>query len=138
MTSQPQTPRPIPAPDRDSQPFWDAAREHRLVIQRCSECRRLRHPPQPSCPACGSLESDWQEASGRGTVYSFVIQRHPTHPFFVDVTYNVALIELAEGTRLVSNVVAVELDELRIGMEVEVVFDDVDPEATLPRFHPVS
>ena len=136
MTSQPQPRQPIPGADRDSQPFWDATREHRLVIQRCGACGELRHPPQPFCAGCGSLESEWQEASGRGSVYSFVIQRHPTHPYFSDVPYNVALIELEEGTRLVSTLVDIELDEIRVGMAVEVVFDDVDPEVTLPRFRP--
>ncbi len=79
---------------------------------------------------------DWQQASGRGTVYSFVIQQHPTHPFFHNVPYNVVLVELEEGTRLVSNLVGVEPDEIRIGMPVEVFFEEVDPEATLPLFRP--
>ncbi len=136
MTQQGQIPRPIPAPDRDSDPFWEGVQQHRLLIQRCAGCSELRHPPQPACPSCGSLEVDWQQASGRGSVYSFVIQRHPTHPFFLDVPYNVILVELEEGTRLVSNLVGVEPDEIRIGMPVEVVFEEVDPEATLPLFRP--
>ena len=134
MTPQPEILHPIPAPDRDSEPFWEATKGGKLLIQRCSDCGVLRHPPQPACGQCGSFESDWQEASGKGTVYSFVIQRHPTHPFFHDVPYNVVLVELEEGTRLVSNLLEVEPDEIRIGMAVEVVFDEVDPEATLPKF----
>ena len=134
MTQQGEIQRPIPAPDRDSEPFWAGVKQHKLLIQRCIDCSALRHPPQPACPDCGSLEIDWQQASGRGVVYSFVIQREPTHPFFQNVPYNVILVELEEGTRLVSNLLDVEPDEIRIGMSVELFFEDVDPEATLPKF----
>ncbi len=134
MTQEMEFPHPIPGPDLDSEPFWEGTKQHKLLIQKCGDCGELRHPPQPACPSCHSLNSEWQEASGKGTVYSYVIQQHPTHPFFRNVPYNVVLVELEEGTRFVSNLVDVEPDQIEIGMPVEVFFDDVDPEATLPKF----
>src|SRR5438128_1885639 len=83
--------------------FWDAAGEGRLVIQRCGDCGRLRHPPAPMCGACGSLEWDTAEASGRGRVYSWMLSQHPNRPD--DEPSIVVLVELVEGVRLVSNLV---------------------------------
>ena len=88
----------------DTQFFWDGVREQRLLIQRCDGCGALRHPPRPMCPRCHSLEWDTIEASGRGTVFSFVMPHHPPLPWF-DGPYVVALVELEEGTRLVTNLV---------------------------------
>ena len=136
MTQQAQIPRPLPGPDHDSDPFWQGAKEHKLLIQKCSDCSTLRHPPQPGCPECTSLNSEWQEASGKGTVYSFVIQQQPTHPYFADVPYNVVLVELEEGTRLISMLDDVEPDQISIGLPVEVTFEDVNDEVTMPRFRP--
>ena len=134
MTQQNQPVRPLPGPDHDTEGFWEGTKQHKLLIQKCSDCNQLRHPPQPACAKCRSLNSEWQEASGKGTVYSFVVQQHPTHSFFTDVPYNVVLVELEEGTRLVSNLQGVPADEVKIGMAVEVVFEDVSDDTTLPFF----
>jgi uncharacterized protein len=127
--------RLAPSMTADSQFFWDGVKDGRLLIQRCTACGALRHPPRPMCPHCHSLTWDTLESSGKGTVYSFVMPRHPEFPFF-DVDYIVALIELEEGTRLVSNVVDVAPEDTRIGMAVVVRFDEFDGGVVLPVFTP--
>lgn len=127
--------RPRPSINRDNRFWFDGAREGRLLIQRCTGCGALRHPPGPVCPACHSFEWDATEASGRGTIYSYVINHHPPFAAF-DYPLPVALIELEEGTRLVSNLVGFDLDAIEIGQPVEVEFIAYDDELTLPAFHP--
>jgi uncharacterized OB-fold protein/acyl dehydratase len=127
--------RPRPALTQDNAFWFEGARQHRLLIQRCTKCGKLRHPPGPMCPACRSYEWDTVEASGRGTVYSFVVNHHPQVPAF-DYPLAVGLIELAEGTRLVANVIGVEPGDIRIGMPVEVEWVDHDPDLSLPAFRP--
>lgn len=129
--------RPRPGLTRDNQFWFDAAKEHRLVIQRCTGCGVLRHPPRPRCDKCGSYEWDTAEASGRGTVYSFVVNHYPQVPAF-DYPLAVALIDLEEGTRLVANVVGIDPADVTIGMPVEVEWVDHDPDLTLPAFHPAG
>jgi uncharacterized OB-fold protein/acyl dehydratase len=125
--------RPRPAVNRDNAFWFDAAREHRLVIQRCASCGQLRHPPAPCCPACRSFEWDTVEASGRGTVHSFVVNHHPKVPGF-EFPLVVVLVELEEGVRLVANVAGIEPDEVTIGLPVRLAWLDADPELTLPVF----
>jgi len=120
---------------RDTQFFWDAVREHRLLIQRCTGCGALRHPPRPMCPQCHALAWDTVEASGRGTVFSFVMPQHPQFPF-MEYPYIVALIELEEGTRLVTNIVGTAPEEVDIGMPVQLIFEEFDGGVVLPQFTP--
>jgi uncharacterized OB-fold protein/acyl dehydratase len=127
--------RPRPALTQDNAFFFEGAKQGKLLIQRCSSCGRLRHPPRPMCPGCRSLDWDTVEASGRGVVYSFVVNHHPQVPAF-DYPLVVALVELEEGTRLVSNLIRVEPGDVRVGMPVEVEFVVFDEELTLPQFHP--
>jgi uncharacterized OB-fold protein len=127
--------RLAPSMTADSQFFWDGVREHRLLIQRCGNCGMLRHPPRPMCPTCHSLEWDTVEASGRGNVISFVIPHHPPLPWFPE-PYVVALIDLAEGTRVVSNVVGVAPADVTIGMPVVVRYEHFDGDLVLPLFEP--
>ncbi|MBE3011744.1 MaoC family dehydratase N-terminal domain-containing protein [Microbispora sp. NEAU-D428] len=127
--------RPRPAVNRDNAFWFEAAREHRLVIQRCAGCATLRHPPGPCCPHCGSFEWDTAEASGRGHVYSFVVAHHPRHPAF-EYPLIVAVVELDEGTRLITNLVGVEPGEVEIGMPVVLDWLDADPDLSLPVFRP--
>jgi uncharacterized OB-fold protein/acyl dehydratase len=128
-------PRPRPAITRDNAFWWEGVQAGKLLIQRCGGCGTLRHPPRPMCPRCQSLEWDTVEASGRGTVYSFVINHHPQVPSF-DYPLVIALVELEEGTRLVSNVLGVDPADVHVGMPVEVTFEAVDDELTLPLFRP--
>jgi uncharacterized OB-fold protein/acyl dehydratase len=132
---KPRPKRPRPGLNRDNKFWFDAAKEHRLVIQRCAQCGVLRHPPRPRCDRCGSYEWDTIDASGRGTVYSFVVNHYPQVPAF-DYPLAVGLVELEEGTRLVTNIVGIDPAEIRIGMPVEVEFIEYDPDLTLPAFHP--
>jgi uncharacterized OB-fold protein/acyl dehydratase len=127
--------RPRPASSTDTEFFWAGATRGDLLIQRCSSCGTLRHPPRPACGACRSFEWDTVRANGRGEVYSHVTVHHPVVPPF-EAPYDVALIQLDEGVRLVSNVIGVAPEDVRIGMPVEVVFEKVDEELTLPLFRP--
>lgn len=129
------TSRIAPTVSPDTQFFWDALREHRLLVQRCSDCGVLRHPPRPMCPGCNSLAWDAVESSGRGTVHSFVVPRHPPLPGFDD-GYIVALVDLEEGTRIVSNLCEVAPDQAFVDMPVEVVFETFDDGLVLPLFRP--
>ncbi|WP_009479075.1 bifunctional MaoC family dehydratase N-terminal/OB-fold nucleic acid binding domain-containing protein [Rhodococcus sp. JVH1] len=138
------TERPAPRPLRprpalnDDNAFWfAAAREHRLVIQRCARCGVLRHPTGPMCGECRSTEWDTVDASGRGTVYTFVVNHHPKIDAF-DYPLVVAVIELEEGTRLIANMTGVEPEHVHIGMPVELDWIDADPELTLPAFQPAA
>jgi uncharacterized OB-fold protein len=127
--------RLAPTTTHDTKFFWEALEQERLLIQRCSGCGALRHPPRPMCPHCNALAWNTVEASGRGTVYSFVLPRHPPFPFF-EGTYIVALVELEEGIRLLSNLCDVPAEDATIGMPVEVFFEHFDNGVSLPQFRP--
>jgi uncharacterized OB-fold protein len=130
--------KPIPVPSEDSQPFWAAAKRHELSLQRCGTCGSFRFPPAPVCPECTALGGDWTKLKGRGTIFSFVVFHRAFHKSFEkDVPYAVALVELEEGPRLVTNIVGVAPDQIRCDMPVELVFEDVTPKCTLPKFKPV-
>jgi uncharacterized OB-fold protein len=127
--------RLAPTTTPDTKFFWDALKENKLLIQRCTQCSALRHPPRPMCPRCNALGSDTVEASGRGVVHSFVLPRHPQWPWF-EGTYVVALVALEEGTRIVSNLTDVDAADVTIGMPVEVVIEHFDNGVSLPLFRP--
>jgi uncharacterized protein len=129
--------RPRPAITRDNEFFWKGVREGKLLIQRCDSCGKLRHPPAPICPTCRSFDWNTVQAGGLGTVYSFVLHRYPVIPPF-ESPHPVALIELDEGTRLVSDLVGISPDEISIGMRVQVEFNAVDPDLILPQFRPLA
>ncbi|MCZ0988220.1 bifunctional MaoC family dehydratase N-terminal/OB-fold nucleic acid binding domain-containing protein [Streptomyces diastatochromogenes] len=132
--------RPRPVVNRDTAGFWEGVAQHRLLIQRCTGCGTLRHPWLPGCNACGCLDWDTVEASGEGTVYSYVVMHHPPFPAF-EPPYAVGLIELAEGVRMVSNVVGVPYDKVRIGLPVRVEFrgyEDEEGALVLPVFRVVE
>ena len=128
---------PIPTADDESRPFFEGAREHKLVLLRCDGCGTWRLPGRERCVDCWSEEASWAEASGRGTLYTYGIMHQRYHPAFADVIpYNYALVELAEGPRLVTNIVDCPNEALRVDMPVEAVYDDVSDETTLVRFRP--
>jgi len=127
--------KPLPRVTPDNRPFWDAVRRHRLALLRCQECGRFRYPPGPVCPDCLSERAEWTPVSGRGRVTTFVVFHKAWFPSFAgDIPYNVIQVQLDEGPRLTANLVAVPNADIRIDMPVEVVFDDVTPDITLPRF----
>jgi uncharacterized protein len=127
--------RPRPALTQDNAFFFEGARRGELLIQRCASCGTLRHPPRPACAQCRSFEWDTVVASGRGTVYSYVVVHHPQIPAF-DYPPPIAVVALEEGTRLVADLVGVAPDAVRVGMPVVVDFVAVDEELTLPMFRP--
>ncbi|HLX87331.1 MAG TPA: Zn-ribbon domain-containing OB-fold protein [Acidimicrobiales bacterium] len=130
---------PSPAANAETVGWWEAAAQHRLVVQRCSQCGATRHPPGPVCPVCRSLASEWAELPGTGRVYTYTIVRQAFLPALADVIpYVVAVVEPdgAGGTRMVTNVVDIDPEEVEIGMPVEVVWEDIGPELALPRFRP--
>lgn len=131
--------KPLPSISEYNRPFWDWARQHELRLQRCLDCGRPWAPVGPVCPHCFSERFEWARMSGRGTIASWVVFHKLYHPGFArDIPYNVAFIELDEGPRLISNVVGVPNERVHIGMPVEVVFDDVDQNVSLPKFRPVK
>jgi uncharacterized OB-fold protein len=130
-----QRPRPAPIVAHDTEFFWEATRERRLVAQRCGVCGVLRHPPRPMCPQCNSLDIDIVELSGRGVVYSFSFVHYPQSPAF-DYPVFAALVDLEEGVRLVTNLVEVDKDSVQFDMPVEVVWAPAHDGYHIPLFRP--
>jgi len=129
--------KPIPTPSEDSKPYWEAARNHELKLQKCRACGAFWFPPGAVCSECTSDAYDWTPVSGKGKVFSFVVFHRSYHPGFnEELPYVVGCIELNEGPRLLSNVVGCKPDEVRCDMPVEVTFEDITAEITLPKFRP--
>jgi len=131
--------KPLPVPDDLSRPYWDGARGGALVIQRCAGCGVYVHYPKPACPRCAHAGLRPTPVSGRGTVYTFTVSHYVGAPGFEDETpYVIALVELEEqpGLRLVANLRGCAPADVRVGMPVEVLFEPVTPEVTLPQFRP--
>jgi uncharacterized OB-fold protein len=131
--------KPVPEVTDAMRPFFDAAREHRLVVQQCRSCKMLRFPARELCNRCLSLDAEWVEVSGRGVIFSYNVMHQVYHPgFAAEVPYAVVIVELAEGLRMISNVVDLPVDQITIDMPVEVVFEAISPLITLPKFRPVQ
>jgi uncharacterized OB-fold protein len=131
--------KPLPKPTKEDRPFWEAAKRHELVLPRCRECGHVWFPPYLSCNRCLSSDREWVRASGRGTVWGMIEMAQNYLPAFAgDLPYNVVLVELEEGPMMFSNVVGLANDQIRIGMPLEVVFEDVTEEFALPKFRPVT
>ncbi|MET9320080.1 OB-fold domain-containing protein [Streptomyces sp. NPDC003038] len=141
-SAQPKAQRPRPVINRDNEGFWDAVRDHKLLIQRCKACATLRFPWLPGCNACASPDWDTVEASGAGAVFSYVVMHHPPFPAFTAPArpgdapgpYAVALVELAEGVRMISNITGMPYDKVRIGLPVQLEFLRLDDGLELPVF----
>ncbi len=129
--------KPLPEVTPQMAPFWEAARRHQLLVQRCRGCGTLRFPARDICSRCLSRDAEWTPVSGRGTVFSFAVMHQVYHPgFAAEVPYAVVVVELEEGPRMLSNVVGCPVGEITVGMPVEVVFEDVSADVTLPKFRP--
>ncbi len=127
--------KPLPEPTVDSQPFWDGLKERRILLQRCADCGELRHYPSPMCSSCHSMEVDWVEASGRGTVYSWTVTHHPFQIGFRGETpYILATVDLEEGVRMISQVLDAKPEDMKLGLPVETVFAPADEGFVLPFF----
>ena len=129
---------PVPAADRtpETEEFWAAVDRHQLILRRCDACGTVIWYPRSRCPGCGDTAVSWVPASGRGTVYSFTVVHRSPSPYRDAVPYVVAYVELAEGPRIVTNVVGCEPESVHIGQDVTVVFEDSDEGRALYRFAP--
>ncbi len=136
MTPTGPLPTPVPEVTSETAGFWSATAEGTLLLPRCDHCDSVIWYPREFCPACGSLEVTWIPASGRGTVYSFTIIRRPVPPYEGAAPFVVAYVELEEGPRVLTNVVDCDVEEVEIGMPVEVVFHDTGEGSALYRFRP--
>ena len=137
MTSDYKKPLPRGIQQEATKPFWDAARRHELVVPRCKNCDHTHFYPRTECPKCMSSNLEWTQVSGKGRLYSFTLVRQPVNPVFQeDVPYAYAMVQLAEGPRMISNIVECDVTALEIDMPLEAVFDDVTPECTLVKFKP--
>jgi uncharacterized protein len=134
--------RPLPNLERpETRPYWEATRRHELVIQRCADCQGWIWYPQTVCHHCNSWNLGWEPVSGTGSVYSFVVVRHGLHPWFeARLPFVTALVELddAPGVRLTAEIVGCPPEDVLVGMNVVVSFEDVDDQVTLPQFRPVN
>jgi 3-oxo-4,17-pregnadiene-20-carboxyl-CoA hydratase alpha subunit len=128
---------PSPLADAITLPWWKAAAEHRLVVQRCTACGHTRLPPAPLCPECRASDAAWQEVSGRGEVYTYTVVHRPIaagQP--LPTVIAVIALEGAGGVRMISNLVGVDAARVAIGMPVEVVWEDMSADLAIPRFRP--
>lgn len=131
--------KPVPVVAPWARAFWEATRENRLLLQCCEDCHKVIHYPRIACPHCFSDRLGWQQASGRGIIYSYtVVQANAPSAFAADVPYVVAVIRLEEGVQMLSNIVDCDFDQLSCDQAVEVVFERLDDEFTLPKFRPMG
>jgi uncharacterized OB-fold protein len=134
---RPQKPSPVVTPW--ARPYWDAAKEGRFILQKCADCDKHVFIPRLVCPHCFSDNLDWVKASGKGTVYSYsIVQNNAPSAFIDDMPYVVAIIRLEEGVQMLSNIVGCDLDKLECDMPVEVTFEKLNDDFTLPKFKPAS
>jgi uncharacterized OB-fold protein len=130
--------KPVPVVNTWAQPFWDAARQERLIIQKCKACGEHIFYPRIACPHCSADDLEWVEVSGKGTVYSFtVVVANAPSAFQQDMPYVVAVIRLQEGVQMLSNIVGCDPHDVVCDMPVEVTFEKLNDEFTLPKFRPV-
>lgn len=131
--------KPLPEVNEENRPFWEGLRERALRLQKCGNCEHLRYPISRWCPRCLDEAAEWVTVSGRGQVASTIVFHQVYDPAFAgDIPYNVALVRLDEGPQMFSNVVGMPPSDVAVGDRVEIVFDDVTPQVTLPRFRPTT
>jgi len=129
----------LPTPDAETQPFWDGARDGKLLIRRCGACGEAHFYPRPFCPKCWSDDVRWEEASGGATLYTWsVVHRNDLPPFGDRVPYVAAAVDLDEGPRMLTNVVGCEFDALTVGLPLEVSYQAISDDVTIPVFRPVA
>jgi uncharacterized OB-fold protein len=141
MTTQASYKKPIPMITPESERYWQGCKQHELWLRYCNSCAKAYFYPRDICPSCGSREVTWKQASGRGSIYTFaIVQRAPTPAFAEDVPYVNAIVELEEGPRMLASLVGVEAEpgKVSVGMPVEVTFEDISEEISLPKFRPQS
>lgn len=129
----------VPAPTEHGLPYWKSVRNHQLKFLRCEECGSWINYVKLLCPSCGSRELSWNVCSGKGKLYSYSILHRASSPAFKEKTpYVLAIVELEEGIKMMSHLINCDLAQVDVDMEVEVVFDDVDEQISVPYFQPAS
>ncbi len=131
--------RPLPTIQSWTEPYYRGAREGRLVIQRCKDCKKHIFYPRMYCPYCFSDQIEWVKASGKGKIYSYtVVMNNPPSAFVKDLPYVIAIIKLDEGVQMLTNIVDCDPKEVKFDMPVEITFQKITDEITLPQFRPVK
>jgi uncharacterized OB-fold protein len=140
MTTPATKPRfDLPTIEPETRPFWEAAKDGRLLIGRCRPCAKAYYYPRPFCPTCWSEDVELVEASGRGAVYTYsTVFMNDLPPFNERLPYVAAMVDLEEGVRISTNLVDCEPKDLRVGMAVEVTFQPISPEVSIPVFRPAA
>ena len=130
--------KPLPKPTPDTQPFWDAVKRHQLLLPKCKACGQLHYFPRPFCPYCFSWDLEWIQCSGNGKLYSYVINHRPAPGFEEEAPYVIAVVELDEGPRMLSNLIDIEPtpEAVQVDMPVEILFQDVNEELSMFKFRP--
>ena len=131
--------KPIPVPQGESDVYWQTAKEHELWLRKCNACDTAYFYPRDISPCCFSKDTDWVKASGKASLFTYGIGQRAPHPGFVDdVPFVTAIVELEEGPKMATNIVIENpsFDNLQIGMDLEVVFEDITEELALPKFKP--
>jgi uncharacterized OB-fold protein len=129
---------PLPIPTPETRPFWEAARRHELSLPRCRACGALHYYPRGACPGCLSRDLEWVRCSGRGRLHTFTIVHRGQKGFPLPTPYVLAVVQLDEGPRMMTNLVGVDPAQARFDMPVEVAWADVTPEVTLVHFRPAT
>jgi uncharacterized OB-fold protein len=129
---------PEPAINPETAPFWEATNAGKLMLRRCPACSAVVWYPRTICPVCGAPETEWFEASGQGSVYSYTVNHKGEGPYAPVSPYVLAYVELDEGPRMMTNIVGVPPSEVSVGQRVRVVFHDTGTGSALPRFTPVG
>ena len=133
--------KPLPAITTEAKPFWDAAAQQKLMIQRCKACNAWVWTPRPSCNECGSQSVEWTRMSGNGEIYSFtvirqVVGRAASKGFEPDIPYVIAWVDLDEGPRMITNIVGCAVENVKLGMKVTVQFEQASDKVWLAKFRP--
>jgi uncharacterized OB-fold protein len=128
----------IPSPTPETQPFWEGTKQGELRLQRCDACAHVYFPPRPFCPKCAGRKVSWFKSSGRGRLFSYVIHHRPAPGF--KPPYSIAVVELAEGPRMMTNIINCPQtpEALQLDMKVEVAWSKLSDEITLPTFQPAE
>ena len=129
--------KPVPVPQGESDYYWERAKQHELWLRSCNDCGQAYFYPRDISPCCFSKDTSWIQASGRATLHTFAVVYRASHPTFRDAPYVVALVDLEEGPRMATNIVGIgepAPEKLTIGMDLEVTFEDITDEITLPKF----
>lgn len=139
MTTQPPRHRPLPRTDLDLDAYWEGCKRHELMLQRCRSCGSYIFHPRRYCGDCWSDDTEWVKSAGTGVVYTYSVIRQAGHSFFRDkLPYIIGYVELDEGIRMMTNFIDVEPEQIKVGMPVEVAFEDVLEDFSVPLFRPRS